>query len=99
MAGPSAGAWGGGGGDPRRFPRGDDALEDRLHKRTGDGKEKFGGRWNVTCKGREVQESGSQGGSPKQLRWLECRGSSALAGGGIRQAGSCQITEDPVSTA
>ena len=49
--------------------------------------------------GREVQESGSQGGSPKQLRWLECRGSSALAGGGIRQAGSCQITEDPVSTA
>lgn len=43
-------------------------------------KEKFRGRWNSTCKGREVQES------PKELRWLECRVSSALAGGGIRQA-------------
>lgn len=43
---------------------------------------------NVT-KGREVQES-VQGGSPKQLRWLECRG-PLHGGGGIRQAGSCQI--------
>ena len=43
-------------------------------------KEKFRGRWNSTCKGREVQES------PKELRRLECRVSLALAGGGIRQA-------------
>ena len=55
-------------GRPRRLPRGDDALEGGLHKRTGDGKEgEIQAGWNSTCKGREVQESSSQGGNPEEL--------------------------------
>lgn len=46
------------------------------------------------CKSSEVWERSSQGGIPKDLSWLEW---GMVAGGGIGQAGTCQITEGLVS--